>query len=134
MPLPRRLGRFNRRVTNPILAPLLMRLPGFGWIVVRGRRTGREHRTPMLAFRRGDHLVFALTYGAGADWVRNVCVAGGCRFVTRSGDLELTDPMLRRDRARRAVPPLVRPALAALGVDAFLHLRVSCPHRDRFVR
>ena len=80
MPLPRQLGRINRRVTNPILWPIVARLPrsGFGRVVHVGRRTGRVYRTPMLGFRHGDGLVFALTYGQRTQWVQNVIAAGAC--------------------------------------------------------
>ena len=72
---PRRIARLSRRVANPILAPIVVRLPGFGMLVHRGRRSGREYRTPVRSFRRGDRLVFALTYGTETDWVRNVLAA-----------------------------------------------------------
>jgi deazaflavin-dependent oxidoreductase (nitroreductase family) len=131
MPLPRGLGRFNRRVTNRILWPVLGRLPGFGLLVHVGRRSGRAYRTPLLGFRGGDGLTFALTYGPGADWVLNVVAAGACRFETRGGSLSLASPRVYRDPARQAVPPLVRLALALLRTDRFLELRVTGPEGDR---
>ena len=47
MPLPRALGRFNVRVTNRILGPIVTRLPWFGWLEHVGRRSGRAYRTPI---------------------------------------------------------------------------------------
>ena len=126
MPLPRAIGRFNRRVTNPILWPIVARLPGsgFGRILNVGRRTGRTYRTPMLGFRHADTIVFALTYGPGAHWVRNVLAAGVCDFELRRATLHLVEPLLFHDPKRRGVPPIVRPVLWALGVDDFLRMRV----------
>jgi hypothetical protein len=134
MPFPRALARFNRRVTNPLLAPVVGQLPGVGQVVHVGRRSGITHRTPVLGFRRGARVTFALTYGAGADWVRNVVAAGGCRFETARGTLQLERPRLYRDPNRRAVPWPVRVALAVLRVDEFLELSTRCPQRNPTVR
>jgi deazaflavin-dependent oxidoreductase (nitroreductase family) len=134
MPLPRALGRFNRHVTNRVLGPVVARLPGFGRVVHRGRRSGREYRTPVLAFRRHERMTIAVTYGRQADWLRNVLAVGRCRFETRSATLELVEPRLYRDPSRRAVPWFVRIALAALRADDFLELRVRGPDRDQVSR
>ena len=127
MPLPRRLGRFNRRVTNPILWPIVARLPrsGFGRVVHVGRRTGRVYRTPILGFRHGDGVVFALTYGPKTQWARNVLAAGSCDFETRRETRHLVEPHLVHDPARGLVPRIVRPILGVLGADDFLELRVA---------
>ena len=127
MPLPRRLGRINRRVTNPILWPIVARLPrsGFGRIVHVGRRSGRVYRTPILGFRHGDGIVFALTYGPRTQWVQNVLAAGACEFETRRGTRHLIEPRLVHDPAHGLVPPIVRPILGGIGADDFLELRVS---------
>jgi deazaflavin-dependent oxidoreductase (nitroreductase family) len=132
VPLPRALARFNRRVTNPVLWPLVGRLPGFGHVVHVGRRSGRVRRTPVLAFRAGDRVVFALTYGPATEWARNVLVAGGCRFRSGYGELQLTAPRRFVDPSGRAVPFVVRPILRILGARDFLELRVvgTSRHRD----
>ena len=128
MPLPLRIGRFNRRVTNPVLWPIVSRLPGsrFGRIVHAGRRSGRAYRTPMLAIPRpGRVVVFVLTYGPGAEWVRNVLVAGECEFEARRGTRHLIEPRLIHDPRRRLVPRPVGAILAVLGVSDFLEMRVA---------
>jgi hypothetical protein len=66
--------------------------------------------------------VIALTYGAEADWVRNVLAAGGCELITRGRRERLTSPEIRHDERQLSVPPLVRPALRALLVTDFLFL------------
>ena len=125
MPIPRRIARLNRRVTNPVLGPIVVRLPGFGILVHRGRRSGREYRTPVLSFRRASERVFALTYGTETDWVRNVLAAGSCDLVMRGRAIHLVEPRLFRDPARRAVPRIVAPGLAMLRADDFLELRLG---------
>jgi deazaflavin-dependent oxidoreductase (nitroreductase family) len=108
-----------------------MRLPGFGEIVHVGRRSGRTYRTPVLTFRRAETIVIALTYGPETEWVQNVLRSGGCTFETRTGHLVLSEPRLRRDAARRLVPPPIRLVLAALGSTDFLHLTVAEDRRNR---
>jgi deazaflavin-dependent oxidoreductase (nitroreductase family) len=122
MPLPRAVARINRRVTNRLLGGLARRLPWFGVVVHRGRTSGREYRTPVNVFRRADHFVIALTYGANADWVRNVLADGGCALETRGRTLRLWHPQLFHDESRHAVPVPVRLVLGPLNVSDFLKL------------
>jgi deazaflavin-dependent oxidoreductase (nitroreductase family) len=98
--LGRRIAHFNRRVTNRVTGPLAPWLPGFGVVVHSGRKSGREYRTPVNVFRHGGGYVIALTYGAEADWVRNVLAAGRATLLTRGGRLELTGPELVHDESR----------------------------------
>jgi deazaflavin-dependent oxidoreductase (nitroreductase family) len=123
MPLPRGLARFNLVVTNPILGHVAKRLPGFAVVTHTGRRSGRSFRTPVNLFRDGDEYVFALTYGAGAQWVRNVLAAGGCEVLTRGEPIRLGEPRIVHDPARRRVPAPIRPIFAAIDVNDFMLLR-----------
>jgi hypothetical protein len=63
MKLSRRVAGFNRLVTNRIQGLYAWFLPPWAVILHRGRRSGRQYRTPMLAFRRDQTLVIALVYG-----------------------------------------------------------------------
>jgi deazaflavin-dependent oxidoreductase (nitroreductase family) len=122
MPLPKSLARFNLRVTNRVLGPLAERLPGFGIVLHKGRRSGREYRTPVNIFRHGDGYVIALTYGADSQWVRNVLAAGEVDVEIRGRRIHLTAPELVHDERRRLVPAPVRVPLAAANVDDFMLL------------
>ena len=125
MPLPRWLGRFNVRVTNRLLWPLVRFLPSFGRVVHVGRRSGREYRTPVNLFRRGDRVVLAMTYGTETDWLQNVLAAGRFEFESRSGTLRLVDPEVIRDPTQHLVPWPVRIPLRLTGVADFLVARVA---------
>jgi deazaflavin-dependent oxidoreductase (nitroreductase family) len=122
MALPRRLAAFNRRVTNHVTGPLARRLPGFGVVVHRGRRSQREYRSPVNVFVAPGGYVMALTYGADSDWVKNVLTAGGCDLETRGRTVHLTAPEILHDETRRYVPRPVRPILRLLGVTDFMRL------------
>src|SRR4029453_19472431 len=64
MPLPPSVARFNKAATNRVTSRVADRLPGFGIVVHRGRRSGREYETPVNAFRRPGGYTIALTTGA----------------------------------------------------------------------
>lgn len=123
MPLPRRLAKFNRVVTNRVLGPLARYLPGFAIVSHVGRRSGHTYRTPVNIFRRGDGYVIALTYGADSEWVRNVLAAGGADIETRGRPLHVVDPEVVRDPARSLVPKPVRVPLRLANVDEFMLLK-----------
>lgn len=116
------MAAFNRRVTNRVLGRVATRLPGFGVVIHVGRRTGRRHRTPVNVFRTPGGYLFALTYGSGAEWVKNVLAAGGCELVTRGRTERLDHPRLFRDESRATVPPPVRAVLRLADVAEFLEL------------
>jgi deazaflavin-dependent oxidoreductase (nitroreductase family) len=127
MPIRRRLARFNRVFANRLIGRAVAATPGFGAVLHRGRRSGREYRTPVMVFRHGERFVFALPYGADADWVKNVLAAGGCELRTRGRRIPMTEPRVYADDERRDVPAPVRRALRWLGAREFLELRVSRP-------
>ena len=118
--LGRRIAHFNRAVTNRVTGPLAPWLPGFGVVVHVGRKSGREYRTPVNVFRHRGGYVIALTYGCGADWVRNVEAAGACELITRGRRYRLSGPRIVHDANRRLVPQPVRVALHLLNVADFL--------------
>jgi len=119
------LRPFTIRFVNPITRLVAGWLPGFGILRYRGRRSGREYRTPMNVFRRGDHMVFALTYGPDVQWVKNVVAAGELDVRTVGRDVHLVEPELFHDPARREMPLLIRPFLGFMRVTEFLRMRVA---------
>lgn len=125
MPIPLWVGRLNRIGLNRVTGRFAGRLPGFGIVLHRGRRSGRTFRTPVNVFSTDDGLVIALTYGRDAQWVKNVLAAGGCEVLTRGHSLTCTDPRLYRDESRRDVPAVVRLVLGRVNASDFLALRTS---------
>lgn len=118
------MRKVNRIALNKVTRQLAPWLPGLGVVVHRGRRSGRQYRTPVNVFPRpGDRYVLALTYGADTDWVKNVVAAGGCELLTRGAHIELTAPRLFHDESRREIRVLERRILRLLNVDDFLELR-----------
>ena len=94
-----------KRYINPVTRPVATRLPSFGILTHRGRKSGRLYRTPMNVFRRGDDYFFYLTYGSDVQWVKNVLAAGSCSIEIRGGVVELVEPELVTDPELRPAPP-----------------------------
>jgi deazaflavin-dependent oxidoreductase (nitroreductase family) len=103
-----RFRRVGGRYVNPAVRRVAGKLPVFGVLTHRGRKTGRTYRTPVNVFRRGGSYVFFLTYGSDAQWVKNVIAAGACSLETRGRVVELVEPELVTDPELRPAPPLVR--------------------------
>jgi deazaflavin-dependent oxidoreductase (nitroreductase family) len=124
VPLPSWLARFNKTATNRVLGGPAGWVPPGAVVVHRGRRTGREYRTPVLAFPVADGLVIALTYGRRVDWLANVLAAGECQVVRRGRAHLLVEPIvLTGPSALTGVPGWVRAALQAFDVTESLRLR-----------
>jgi deazaflavin-dependent oxidoreductase (nitroreductase family) len=125
MPLPQRLARFNRHVTNPIARTVAGRIPPFAIVRHQGRRSGTVYRTPIMAFpnRATGGYVVALTYGPDAQWVKNVLAAGGCEIERRGRTVSLTAPrLIGPAEAAPTLPAPVRWVLSRTRVMAFLNL------------
>jgi deazaflavin-dependent oxidoreductase (nitroreductase family) len=123
-----RAWRYRHAVTryvDPVLRPFAGILPAFGIVTHRGRASGREYRTPVNVFRRGDDYLFFLTYGSDADWVKNILTAGTCVLRTRGRDVRLVEPVLIADPELRLAPGFVRFVEKLAGVTEVLRMRAA---------
>lgn len=95
-PFLRAIRRFNRDVTNKRQLQGSAGQPGaYASVVCHvGRRTGTTYQTPVVAVAADEDLVFALPYGRGADWVRNVLAAGGAVIEHEGETIAVTAPRL----------------------------------------
>jgi deazaflavin-dependent oxidoreductase (nitroreductase family) len=124
-----RMWRFRgavARYINPITRPVASKLPTFGILTHRGRKSGLTYRTPINVFRRGDDYFFFLTYGSDVQWVKNVLAAGSCSIETRGRVVELVEPELITDPDLRRAPPHVRFVERRIaGVTQYLRMRAA---------
>lgn len=112
---------FTTRVFNRFSRHFAGWMPMFGIIEHLGRKSGTTYRTPMNVFRYRDEWVFALTYGADVQWVKNVLASGRCTLITCGKRHELVNPRLFVDQTRSALPTPVRQFLGLLRVSEFIH-------------
>lgn len=125
VPVPYAIARFNRRVTNRFVEPIVRRTRGFAFIHHVGRRSGRSYRTPVVLFPLdGDHIV-VLTYGTRADWFQNALAAESA--VEHHGERRSITQIRRVGRhvVWPALPRLVRVGLRVLTVRDFARLTVE---------
>jgi deazaflavin-dependent oxidoreductase (nitroreductase family) len=124
-----RMWRFRGAVVryiNPITRPVASKLPTFGILTHRGRKSGRTYRTPINVFRRGDDYFFFLTYGSDVQWLKNVLAAGSCSIETRGRVVELVEPELITDPELRPAPPHVRFVERRIaGATQYLRMRAA---------
>lgn len=92
MKLPRRLARFNKKVTNRIQGQWAWLVPPWGVVVHVGRSSGRIYRTPVMAVVRRGEVRIRILYGVESDWVQNLLAAGGGEFVRRGRTFRVEDP------------------------------------------
>jgi deazaflavin-dependent oxidoreductase (nitroreductase family) len=115
MPVPKAVTQLNKKYLNRFM----IRLAGLGPLVEVehvGRRSGTVRRAVIMAFRRGDVVTIALTYGPDVDWLKNIRAAGGCRMHLGSRLLTLGPPrtldaaegLRRMPLGPRAILPLLR--------------------------
>ena len=84
----------NKRILNPALMTLAGRRHFYAAVIRhRGRRSGREYATPVLAVPvAGDAFLVPLPYGEGVDWLKNVLAAGQAIIEAKGEIHELGEP------------------------------------------
>jgi deazaflavin-dependent oxidoreductase (nitroreductase family) len=129
--------RLRRRFFGPltrVLNPLIRRVAGgshtpvFSLIYHQGRRSRRIYATPIGIGSTGAAFLIPLTFGADADWCRNVLAAGRCSVMLRGTKYTAVEPEVVNDDSVRseltaAFDPIQRLLLRAMGTHAFLQLR-----------
>ncbi|MBA3309654.1 MAG: nitroreductase family deazaflavin-dependent oxidoreductase [Nocardioidaceae bacterium] len=124
MPVPVGVTQLNKKYLNP----LMVRLAGHGPFVELehvGRTSGRVFRTPIMAFRHGDVVTIALTYGPKVDWLKNIRAAGSCRMLHGGHVLTLGAPaMISAAEGMRRMPVPPRVILPIVGCEDFIELTV----------
>lgn len=119
------IRRFNRDVTNPRQLATAGQADAWASVVHHvGRASGTAYRTPVVAVEVDDGFLFALPYGPGADWVRNVLTAGSATLEHEGREIAMDHPEIVD--AARAHPFFARRERLMhrlYGVDEFLHVR-----------
>jgi deazaflavin-dependent oxidoreductase (nitroreductase family) len=89
----------------------------------RGRRSGREYRTPVGVREAADAFLVLLPYGPGTDWVRNVRAAGGATVRHDGRSVEVGRPeVLPTAAVAQDLTPLDRATARLFGIREVLRL------------
>jgi deazaflavin-dependent oxidoreductase (nitroreductase family) len=131
MQAPRFLRRVNRAFTNRLVVPVAGFVPPLALVHHVGRKTGRRHRTPVLAFPVEGGTLTPLPYGTDTDWVLNLLAAGGGEIEVAGRRAAVENPrVVGAKEALELVPELLRPLLRLLNLPGFLLLdRAERPAR-----
>lgn len=105
---PRWAPAFNRLINNRVQGLWAPYLKPYAVIVHRGRRSGREFHSPVLAFTGGGKLAVILFYSANAQWVKNVQAAGGAEAIRGGHRFALTNPRVVLDIESEPLPRFAR--------------------------
>jgi deazaflavin-dependent oxidoreductase (nitroreductase family) len=112
--IPYFMRRVNRVFTNPLLGTIAWIVPPLAIVYHRGRRSGRNYRTPVVAFRTAQGFAIPMTYGRDVDWARNLRAANGGEIVHLGRRFKVRNPrIVSGERAKPHLPALMRPALLA---------------------
>ena len=125
MPIPKQVGRLNKAGLNRVVIHVAPWMPGLGLIVHRGRRSGREYRTPVEVFATQGGFIVALTYGPDTDWLRNIQAAGSGELRTGGQVFQVSEPRVYHDPERAGIRAGERQMLRLLGVADFVHLKAT---------
>ncbi|MCK9795688.1 hypothetical protein M1843_18225 [Isoptericola sp. 4D.3] len=141
MPMPPAVVRATKRF-NPYALKISSRVPP--WVTLRhvGRRSGREYRTPVVAFaarapidtrvaRAGDPVeigeyrdILVLTplpWGPDVDWCRNVRAAGSYTLTRKGVDYRVDElRVVDAEQARGMLGGFVGATSRLAGIEHFL--------------
>ena len=118
MPIPKSVAVFNKYVTNRFFLLFAGGIPPFAVLRHRGRRSGREYETPLMAFKTDDGFVFALTYGRKVDWVRNLLAQDNGILVYDGKEHTLHSiRLVPYDETKERLPRIARLVLDIVSVD-----------------
>jgi len=120
------LGPLSRRIK-----PFVLRVAGrrhvgsLAKVHHRGRNSGRDYATPVLARPSADGFLIPLFFGADADWCRNVVAAHQCRIEWHGTLHRMHNPRVltaaaAKDRVRAGFPAHERLLLRLAGIYEFL--------------
>lgn len=102
------MARFNRDVMNRLQTRWAPRVPPWSMLLHRGRRSGKEYRTPVFGWVAGGKLHVLLFYGEDSDWLRNVLAAGKAEVLRGGRRYTLHDPQLVDTATLTDLRPLLR--------------------------
>ena len=99
-------------------------IPFWGVVHHRGRRSGKDYRTPVAIRATPDGFVLPLPFGDRVDWCRNLLADGGGTVHWRGVDYAVVQPeIMDGASAAAAFNANMRLVLRAFRVKKAIHLR-----------
>ena len=118
---------FNKHFLNRFMLWLAHKGKGpYSVVIHKGRRSGRNYKTPVLASYVEGYIYIPLPYGDRVDWLRNILAHGGCKVFWKGEEISTSDPMIiEAETALSFLPEDRRNLLDRSEVEKFLRLTKS---------
>ena len=123
-----RVRLFNKRVFNPAMMKLAGRRHWYAAMIRhKGRRSGREYATPVVAEPvAGDAFIIPLPYGEGVDWLKNVLAAGRAEIEAKGETCDVFEPeVIDAQEAYPLLDERHRRTWHRFGIQRFLRVKRS---------
>ena len=116
----------NKRVLNPAMMKLAGRRHWYAAVIRhRGRSSGREYATPVVAVAVAeDAFIIPLPYGEGVDWLKNVLAAGQATIEAKGETYDVAEPeVIDASEALPLLDERHRRAWRGFGIERFLRVK-----------
>ncbi len=132
MPIPNRIRFINKRFTNRIMiliagkrhSPIAL-LRHTGW------KSGKKYEIPIMVEPTANGFIFALTYGTGVDWYRNIAATNAAELRWKGGEYHLSNQRkVEADKGREAFGRFKGAILRKAGVNDFIAM--DSAQKDNF--
>jgi deazaflavin-dependent oxidoreductase (nitroreductase family) len=127
MKIPNKVRYLNKKFTNRLMIRIAGK-KGSPILLIEhvGRASGKVYHTPIMAARYDSGFMFALTYGPGVDWYKNVLVARRAKLTFNGKEYLLIDP----EDVSSSVGQLAFAApksniLRIIGIEDFFFMKVA---------
>ncbi|MDF2704265.1 MAG: hypothetical protein K0S10_3211, partial [Rubrobacteraceae bacterium] len=116
----------NKRLLNPAMVKLAGRRHWYAAVIRhRGRRSGREYATPVVAEPvAGDAFIIPLPYGEDVDWLKNLLAAGRATIEWKGKTHEVVQPeVIDEETAFPLLDERHRRTWRRFGIERFLRVK-----------
>ena len=91
-----------------------------------GRKTGKIYQLPIMAQKHNDGFMFALTYGTGVDWYKNVLASGSAKIIANGTRYELSEPVtVNKKEGQDAFLPPKSNILRVIDIQDFFYMKAK---------
>jgi deazaflavin-dependent oxidoreductase (nitroreductase family) len=115
----------NKRVLNPLMMKMAGRRHWYASAIRhKGRRSGKEYATPVMAEPTPDGFTVPLPYGEGVDWLRNVRAAGRATIEAKGESYEVVEPaIVGYEEVAPLLPARLCRTWSLFGIERFLRVK-----------
>jgi deazaflavin-dependent oxidoreductase (nitroreductase family) len=116
---------FNKRILNPAMMKLAGRRHWYASVIRhRGRRSGKEYATPVVAEPTEEDFIVPLPYGENVDWLKNVVAAGRATIAAKGETYAVGEPeIIDAGAAFSLLRPRVRHKWRLFGIGRWLKVK-----------